>query len=57
MDKAFPNNAMLHVKQDAEKLIQSVKSKKDRNAYFQNKTFDVKRGIWMRLTLFVFYFW
>ena len=57
MDKAFPNNAMLHVKQDAEKLIQNVKSKKDRNAYFQNKTFDVKRGIWMRLTLFVFYFW
>ena len=57
MDKAFPNNAMLHVKQDAEKLIQNVKSKKDRIAYFQNKTFDVKRGIWMRLTLFVFYFW
>ena len=57
MDKAFPNNAMLHVKQDAEKLIQNVKSKKDRNAYFQNKMFDVKRDIWMRLTLFVFYFW
>ena len=57
MDKAFPNNAMLHVKQDAEKLIQNVKSKKDRNANSKNKTFDVKRGIWMRLTLFVFYFW
>ena len=57
MDKAFPNNPMLHVKQDAEKLIQSVKSMKDQNAYFQNKTFDVKCGIWMRLNLFVFYFW
>ena len=53
MDKAFPNKAMLHVKQDEEKLIQSFESQRLKCLFFKYKL-DV-RGIWKRLSLSVYF--